>query len=197
MHFALLQELSEFFIFCFVYYRSSCNSLLGRRQVDNRTWTQRRQHEFSNWDECMDELVVGYLEWKYPPSTTHASSSSAMPCTSPTASSLPLPSPPSTPQNVTNSHPYTINVYDIIEKINTLTILRPSTSTNAAVDFIKNGYLTKTPLAPNSALSIRSLELFHHMRLRKPSFSMDACAKMIADIYMVRTTTYFLFGWIH
>lgn len=55
------------------------------------------------------------------------------------------------------------------------------------LDVAALGYLSKTPVNPNVALSFRSLELFHRIRLRKPSFSMEAFTKVVADYYNVST----------
>ncbi|KAG1781307.1 hypothetical protein EV702DRAFT_1177559 [Suillus placidus] len=44
-------------------------------------------------------------------------------------------------------------------------------------------YLGTTPQAPSIAISITTLELYHRLRLRKPSLSVEAFSKVICDLY--------------
>ena len=50
---------------------------------------------------------------------------------------------------------------------------------------VKNGYLGNTPSTPSLAISLRTLELFRRIRLRKSSFSVEAFAKVVCDLYTV------------
>jgi hypothetical protein len=50
---------------------------------------------------------------------------------------------------------------------------------------VKNGYLGNTPKTPSLAISLRTLELFRRMRLRKSSFSVEAFVKVVCDLYSV------------
>ncbi|KAI5984616.1 hypothetical protein EDD15DRAFT_2390391 [Pisolithus albus] len=45
------------------------------------------------------------------------------------------------------------------------------------------GYLSPTPISPTIAISISTLELYRLLRLRKPSFSVEAYTKVICDLY--------------
>ena len=47
------------------------------------------------------------------------------------------------------------------------------------------GYLSPTPISPTIAISISTLELYRLLRLHKPSFSIEAYAKVICDLYKV------------
>ena len=50
---------------------------------------------------------------------------------------------------------------------------------------VKEGYLGNSPATPSVAISLRTLELFRRIRLRKSSFSVEAFAKVICDLYTV------------
>jgi len=50
---------------------------------------------------------------------------------------------------------------------------------------VKSGYLGNTPTYPSLAISLRTLELFRRIRSRKASFSVEAFAKVICDLYSV------------
>ena len=52
---------------------------------------------------------------------------------------------------------------------------------------VKNGYLGNTPMTPSLAISLKTLELFRRIRLRKSSFSAEAYAKVLCDLYSVCT----------
>ena len=57
-----------------------------------------------------------------------------------------------------------------------------------AVALMSHGLLLNVPLLPSVALSLTTLELYRRLRLWKPSFSVEAFAKVVCDLYMV--------GWI-
>ena len=52
------------------------------------------------------------------------------------------------------------------------------------------GYLGNTPATPSLAISLRTLELFRRIRLRKPSFSVEGFVKVVCDIYSVWPSPY-------
>lgn len=58
-----------------------------------------------------------------------------------------------------------------------------------AVALMSHGLLSNVPLQPSLALSLTTLELYRRLRLRKPSFSVEAFAKVVCDLYMVRSLT--------
>lgn len=109
----------------------------------------------------MGDLVDSYLSWKYPRQTVSES---------PTADS----------SEVTIT--YTINVINIITGESEITISRRPDSISATLDLLAHGYLAKTPTAPEIAISVGTLELFHRLRMRKPSLSAEAFAKVICDM---------------
>lgn len=80
---------------------------------------------------------------------------------------------------------FTIPVYDVFSLRSTVLIHRSQESTSASIDIALRGYLPKTPTKPGTAVSFKTLELFHRIRLRKPSMSVEAFAKVVADYYAV------------
>lgn len=90
---------------------------------------------------------------------------------------------------------YTLSLYDVFTLSQDITISRPDTSTSPAIDFMTRGVLTKTPVVPTVGVSIRTLELLHRIRQRKPSLSMEAFARIVADYYMVWYTNHFFRRW--
>ena len=50
---------------------------------------------------------------------------------------------------------------------------------------MKSGYLGNTLATPSLAISLKTLELFRRIRLRKSLFSIEAFAKVICDMYSV------------
>ena len=79
----------------------------------------------------------------------------------------------------------TVAVFEIFTLQTSLTIQRPSSSISAPVDLASHGFLAKTPTFPEVAVGFRTLELFHRMRLRKPSLSVEAFMKVLCDYYEV------------
>jgi hypothetical protein len=104
-------------------------------------------------------MVSAYLKWKYP--------------TLPAAS--PLLNDPSLSFDIT-----TVNVYSLETVI---CITRSSDSTSPSEALVLRGYLGNTPLNPSIAVSINTLELYRRLRMRKPSFSVEAFAKVLCDLY--------------
>ena len=53
-----------------------------------------------------------------------------------------------------------------------------------AVALMSHGLLSNVPLLPSLALSLTTLELYWRLRLWKPSFSVEAFAKVVCDLYL-------------
>lgn len=136
----------------------SVNKWHGRRKrKDTRTWKQRINRFHNAWASILDELVDRYITWKYHPS----SESSA-----------------------TAGWEFSIPVVDIHSLTRSATIHR-SDETKAASALVSAGYLAASPESPSLAVSIRTLELFHAIRLFKPNFSVEAFAKTTCYLYAV------------
>lgn len=79
----------------------------------------------------------------------------------------------------------TVSIFEIFSLKTSLTISRPPTSTSVPVDLAAHGFLAKTPVSPEVAVGFRTLELFHRLRLHKPSLSVEAFTKVMCDYYEV------------
>ncbi|KAG2361657.1 hypothetical protein BDR07DRAFT_1451498 [Suillus spraguei] len=65
----------------------------------------------------------------------------------------------------------------------TANICSAATIETAAEALVLSGYLGATPHSPTIAISLLTLELYRCLRLRKPSLSIEAFAKVICDLY--------------
>lgn len=77
------------------------------------------------------------------------------------------------------------DVLDIFTLETRRQITRQTDSISPALDMMRHGFVAKTSKKPQVAISVRTLELLHRLRNRKPSFSIEAFAKIICDYYMV------------
>ena len=92
--------------------------------------------------------------------------------------------PPSSDVHPPNDFSFMIEVLDIYTLKSSVTI--PCSGQELPIQaLVKNGYLGNTPTTPSLAVSLKMLELFRRMRLRKPSFSVEAFAKVLCDLYSV------------
>ncbi|EIW74685.1 hypothetical protein CONPUDRAFT_159976 [Coniophora puteana RWD-64-598 SS2] len=161
---------------------------------DHRTWTHRTQHKQANWEVLLPSLVAAYIKWKHPEST-QAAPPESVPSTSRESTPTPsLESAPATPPSDAASAPDTpvldlpqrcdfdISVVDIYTLSSIAHVPRLGTERTAEA-LVSAGYLGATPEKPTIAFSLPTLELFRRLRLRKPSFSVEAFAKVICDFY--------------
>lgn len=177
---------------------------------DNCTWAQRKRMEFCAWDTLIKPLTDVYVNWKYgtsstapPPPQDPPSSDTSLPSDEPCSSDTSLPSnnplstnetSGSTPDNVTQGSTgqtdtikYSVYVFKVFSLEAILKIDYLQTSTSVAVDLAEHGFLAKTPTLPTFAIGFRMLELFHCIRLCKPSLSIEAFTHIICDYYIVCT----------
>ena len=95
------------------------------------------------------------------------------------------PSTPSPgPTDNSSSFDFSIDTVDIYTLQRTHAIHRTA-QMKTAVALMTQGFLSNVPLRPSIALSLKTLELYWRLRLRKPSFSVEAFAKVVCDLYMV------------
>lgn len=66
-----------------------------------------------------------------------------------------------------------------------MTVTLSPAHASPAIDLMAQGWVSKTPEHPSVAVSIATLDLFHRLRQRKPSFSVEAFTKVVCDYYMV------------
>ena len=113
------------------------------------------------------------MDWKYATTTT-----------SPPSQTVSGP-PSSTP---TSNYDFSLEVLDVYT-LNTSVTIPCSEKEMPIQALVKHGYLGNTPATPSLAISFRTLELFRCMRLRKPSFSVEAFVKVVCDLYSVRLSS--------
>ena len=134
-------------------------SLKGRRRVDRRTWQDRRRRELHGWNSILERMADAYIQWKYVSGMKPPTSS--------------------------DQHPYTLAVFDIFTMEQELTMYQPCPDNPVPVNLALYGFLAKTPSVPTVALGFRTLELFHRIRLRKASMSVEAFTRVLCDYYEV------------
>ena len=136
------------------------DSVRWRAYSDNRTWHQRTQREQANWDPILPSITTAYLQWRYTPTPS--------PSLQVAVSIL-----------ILVSSTYTrwsgVPIYHVGRKVSRHWRHWPLAGNK--------------PLNPSLAISIRMLELYRRLRLQKPSFSVEAFAKVVCDLYSVSLTT--------
>ena len=116
--------------------------------------------------------MKSYMDWKYELSTTRSTS--------------PMEVDPSTAIPPSGNYDFELPVLDIYTLDTSVTIPCPGEELPIAA-LVKNGYLGNTPATPSLAISLKTLELFRRIRLRKSSFSVEAFVKVVCDLYAVCT----------
>ncbi|KAG1884097.1 hypothetical protein F4604DRAFT_1919926 [Suillus subluteus] len=132
-----------------------------RRRIDVRTRTQRRQHANAAWKEQMPILVNSYLAWRH--------------------------GAPTVDDNAMMSNIFHVDVVGISGFARAITIQqRPNEPANGAL--LRMGLLGCSPLQPTIAIHIECLELYHQIRRRQSSFSIQAITKVLCSLHNI---TYF------
>ena len=133
---------------------------------DNRTWRQRIRRLHENWEPRLSEMTTAFLKWRY---TTSGSDDNIS----------------SPPEYQADSFNFVIEVLDIYTLAKNTAILQTADSKSVAESLMLHGYVGNSPVTPSLAISVRTLDLFRRLRLRKPSFSVEAFAKVLCDCYNV------------
>ncbi|KAG0708173.1 hypothetical protein DFH29DRAFT_979487 [Suillus ampliporus] len=76
-----------------------------------------------------------------------------------------------------------IDVINIYTLQSTAVIRRQASVSTVSEALVLNGYVGASPLSPTIAMSLSTLELYRRIQLCKPSFSVEAFAKVICDLY--------------
>ena len=132
------------------------------------------------------DLADAYIAWKARATTNPSSLSDALPLDSGNISMPQLSSPSSlgsTPDPL-SSYDFNIATVDIYTLQCNCNIHRTS-EMKTAMALMNHRLLSNVLLQPSLALSMTTLELYHRLQLQKPSFSMEAFAKVVCDLYMV------------
>ncbi|KAG6876879.1 hypothetical protein C0993_012378 [Termitomyces sp. T159_Od127] len=80
---------------------------------------------------------------------------------------------------------YSISVVDIFTLDKCAIIHQAESTKSISIALVQQGYLRTTPESPSLAMSLCTLELYYRIRRRKPSFSIEAFAKVLCDFYMM------------
>ncbi|KAG1873164.1 hypothetical protein F4604DRAFT_1880999 [Suillus subluteus] len=121
-------------------------------------------------------------EWETEPSDASETITSAICDYVETPSPVPANNCPSIPSD---SYSFTIPIIDIFMLQTSTFIHHDVDSLSPAIDLIHAGFLSHVPVSPSVAISLRTLEHFRHLHLRKPSCSVEAYIKVICDSYKV------------
>lgn len=139
-------------------YIFSCRWTGRRKYKDGRTWKHRIEQLNAAWAPLIEELTDAYVGWRYG-------------LTTPTAAD--------------ESFGFSINILDVYSLETEIPVQR-SADIKANIALVHAGYLGTVPEQPSLAVSLRTLELYHTLRLFKPSFSIEAFAKAMCHLYLVR-----------
>ncbi len=79
------------------------------------------------------------------------------------------------------THDFPIDIISLERKA----LFRRDAHQITVVALAEGGYLAASPVSPTLAISFRTLEYFRQLRLRKASYSVEAFAKVLSDLYGV------------
>ncbi|KAG2128012.1 hypothetical protein DEU56DRAFT_872749 [Suillus clintonianus] len=80
-------------------------------------------------------------------------------------------------------HSFTIPTINIFTLSHEVTIPHSADSMSVVDSLLRAGYLSPTPITPTIAISLHTLEHYRLIHNRKPSFSIEAFAKVLCDSY--------------
>ncbi|KAJ3514979.1 hypothetical protein NMY22_g14574 [Coprinellus aureogranulatus] len=135
---------------------------------DGRTWRNRRTRFDAQWDAHLDGMADAYLRRRYPsPSTPGADEISS--------------DKPARPASDLDIKIAVVDLYTLT----TEAVIPRRDDQVTAVALVDAGYLGNSPVTPSIAISLKTLDLFKILRQRKASFSTEAFAKVLCDLYQV------------
>ena len=133
-----------------------------------------RQAEWGKLGPLIPALAKAYLWWQYPSDHHDDPPVKEMPSSTPNA-----------------SLDFSISIVDLYSLKTSADILRSAESKSPSEALALSGYIWNSPINPSLAVSIRTLELYQRICLRKASFSVEAFAKVICDMYSVSSSSVF------
>ncbi|KAG2137739.1 hypothetical protein BD769DRAFT_1291575, partial [Suillus cothurnatus] len=128
-----------------------------RRRRPPRSRLQRNRHCHSAWMSQMPALVASYLRWKH---------REAMP----------------TPHVEAGTFVFHVSTVDILASMSSMSVQQAADEL-ANVSLINIGLLGCSPIQPKITVSLQCLELYHQIRRRKPSFSVQAMVKVLCALH--------------
>ncbi len=155
-----------------------------RKAGRGQTWKTRVVRQQEAWGQVFYLVVDEYLLWKYRPSAAQADRNAS----EPRAGGDDQANPRAGDQaEALTDYPYSVDIYDHLTLARTITVYRHADSPSPALDLMRHGYLAKSPSKPTVAVAVVTLELLYRLRQRKPSYSIEAFAKVVCDYYNVRS----------
>ncbi|KAG1885509.1 hypothetical protein F4604DRAFT_1918207 [Suillus subluteus] len=131
------------------------------RRVDVRTRAQRHQRAYNAWKDQMPTLVDAYLAWKH--------------------------NAPSDDGNTVVPNIFHVDIVGIADFERAVAI-QQHTDELANTALLRVGLIGCSPLQPSIAIRIECLELYHQLRRRQSSLSIQAITKVLCALHNV---TYF------
>lgn len=148
-----------------------------RIHQDERSWRLRLQHLEENWASVIDEVTEVFIAQRYYASEIECA---------PQAWSPPPPDmsqPPSQSDEYLN---FNIPVVNLFTCQSNVLISHSKYRKSRAASLVMAGYLGTSPVQPSFAICLKTLEHYHQLRLRQPTFSVQAFTKVLCNTYLVR-----------
>ncbi len=133
-----------------------------RKYKDTRTWQRRLKNLDEAWKPLIPLLAEDYMQWQ-----CNGNSPSAE-------------LPPS-------EYDVEIDIVDLFSS-ERVAVIHRHPDQELARALVVHGYLGTTPVRPELAISLRTLEHFRLLRLFKPSFSVEAFTKLLCYNYVVSSS---------
>lgn len=134
--------------------------------MDAQTWKLRLTRFNKNWEPRLQELTDSYIQWKYSEKPTITTYNDA------------------TVSPALDGYDFDIDVLDI-HKLSRVAVIPCNEQTHASTALVLAGFLGTSPEHPSLAIALPTLELFYTIRLFRPSFSVEAFAKVICHTLSV------------
>ena len=123
----------------------------------------------TNWAPFLDDIALAFLRWKYPDNVESVDTT-----------------PPLSGDSTMNETTLEFEIETIdLYNLTTLVTITRSQDVTVSESLVRNGWLGASPINPSIAISLKTLELFRRLRLRKASLSVEAFAKVLCDLYSV------------
>lgn len=138
---------------------------------DTRTWHERVERMNESWTLLLPELIDAYITWHYPaePPILHADGEL----------------PPESKATHTQFDSLNLPVFDLFTLATTVHVVRPQNASSEARCIVAAGYLGVSPLRPNLAISLKTLEHLRNIRRFEASYSIEAFARLLCYDYKV------------
>ncbi|KAI0671594.1 hypothetical protein C8Q78DRAFT_1019556 [Trametes maxima] len=145
------------------------SSLRRYQRSGIRNHAERRDKESVHWNEQMEDLVDTYLHWKHQGAT---SINEDVETTDPMASRFVV-----------------VAAYTHKQDIQKVIVQRPEERANVAL--IRCGLLGTSPIYPETAISLETLELYHRLRRHHPQLGIQPMVRALCDVYDVNYRKHF------